>query len=78
MDEGLEKGRKEGQLTNQRENIVDLLIMRFAPPPFVYRHIEKQLRQITDLEPLEELFTLAVQCDTVDIFQTTLDDLTTI
>ena len=73
--EGLNEGRKEGQLITQRNNIFQALVLRFDPLTSVSLHIQKQLLLVTELDNLEALFELAIQGDTLEPFQTKLNEI---
>lgn len=70
-----DEGRREGQLMAYRDSIVDALILRFDLPNLVLCQIERQLRQVTELDRLEELFALAIQENSLEIFQTRLTEM---
>ncbi len=84
LDEGLkavetryQADLQEAQLMTRREDVLNALVLRFDPPTSISRLIDKKLQQVAEREELEDFFSLAIQCDTIDAFQTALDDLTT-
>ncbi|NEO27194.1 MAG: hypothetical protein F6K03_09935 [Kamptonema sp. SIO4C4] len=69
---GERMARQEGRVEGCRENILDLLEVRFETVP---ETIIQQLNQITDLEKLKTLHTQAVMIPSVEQFQEILNDL---
>lgn len=63
------EGRLEGEIAKQRENIVEILTLRFDPPISFYRKLTRHLETMTDNADLENLFALAVQVETLADFQ---------
>jgi predicted transposase YdaD len=76
LQEGLQEGRQEGLQEGAqqaiRENILDILIARFNPSAARYRHIERQLETLQDVETLRESLLTLVQVDDLAGFEQAL------
>ncbi|ETW93181.1 MAG: hypothetical protein ETSY1_40355 [Candidatus Entotheonella factor] len=66
-----EKGREEGELMRQRQNILQALTLRLDPPD---ERLITALEQISDAVRLEALFTAAIQSAALDDFRAALDN----
>jgi len=61
--------RTEGSLTTARQNILDILVLRFDPPYSLYQEIEQHLLTLSDETELKKLLIAAVKSENVRHFQ---------
>ncbi|MBF0496367.1 MAG: DUF2887 domain-containing protein [Deltaproteobacteria bacterium] len=72
-EEGLEKGREEGRVDEARENLLDLLSVRFGP---VSQDVSLRIGQVGDLNVLKDLLRAVIQVPDLAAFQSKLPELT--
>jgi hypothetical protein len=71
IERGKEIGKKLGALQNRRDDIKEVLKIRFGEIPL---EIEAALNQISDLSVLKEKLKIAVTVNSIEEFQQTLLD----
>ncbi len=65
-EEGLEKGREEGLIQAKREDVLELLEMRFGTVPELAR---RRVQEVADIAVLSLWFRLAVRCADLHDFE---------
>ena len=63
--EGEAKGEIKGEAKGKADGIIRTLTKRIAQPS---EELEKNLRAVTDLEQLDQLFDVAFDCQSLDEF----------
>ncbi|MFP4436195.1 MAG: Rpn family recombination-promoting nuclease/putative transposase [Chloroflexaceae bacterium] len=58
------EGRAEGERQKARDNILEVIAVRFNPTAMDYRRVEQMLAMLSDLERLNTLFSLALRSNT--------------
>ncbi|PON11339.1 hypothetical protein C2W62_45360 [Candidatus Entotheonella serta] len=69
-EEGREEGREEGVLTTRRQDILQILTLRFGSPN---DHLVTALEQVSDTARLEALFAAAIQREDLNAFLAVLN-----
>ncbi len=64
--EGMQQGKIEGKQEALQEGILEILDLRF---PSVSYSVKKQLEEISDMGVLRQLHRLAVQAESIEVFQ---------
>jgi hypothetical protein len=64
-EEGLQKGRQEGEIHSRRQALLDVLEVRFAPIP---EGLREALSGVSELDRLEKLLKVAVICPDMEAF----------
>jgi predicted transposase YdaD len=70
-EEGLELGRLEGL----REAIRDTITIQFNPSVIEYRQVDRQLKDLTQQEQLQQVLAAAIQAETMAAFTTRLAEI---
>ncbi len=68
--EGREEGREEGVLTTRRQDILQILTLRFGSPN---DHLVTALKQVSNTARLEALFAAAIQSEDLNAFLAVLN-----
>ena len=68
-DQLIEEGEAKGKAEGKAESIIHTLTKRIAQPS---EELEKNLRAITDLERLDQLFDVALDCQSLGEFESVL------
>jgi predicted transposase YdaD len=71
--EGREEGLQQGLIEAKQSAILKTVVKRFNPLTQQYMQLEHQIKQITDLELLDELFTAVLDANTVEEFTAVLE-----
>jgi hypothetical protein len=74
MQREREAGREEGRLEEVRENILDILQMRFSPPAEQVQQITAALDQVMEAASLRVLLRAVVQAENLAAFQAVLGE----
>jgi len=64
-EEGLQRGRQEGEIHSRRQALLDVLEVRFAPIP---EGLREALSGVSELDRLEKLLKVAVICPDLEAF----------
>ncbi len=58
---------------SRRRNLLEVIVLRFDPPSSIYRKIEQNLLNVTDVELLKKLLAAAVQSEDITVFQKAME-----
>lgn len=72
--EGREEGLQQGLIEAKQSAILKTVVIRFNPLTQQYLQMEQQIKQITDLELLDELFSAVLDANTVEEFTAVLEN----
>jgi len=61
------------ELITRRRSLLEVLVLRFDPPSSLYRQIEQELLNFTDVALLKKLLAAAVQSEDMTAFQSIID-----
>lgn len=67
--EGLTIGKIEGERQKTRDNILEVIAVRFNPTAMEYRRVEQVLTTIEDIKSLSDLFSLALRASEYTEFE---------
>jgi len=63
------------ELITRRRSLLDVLVLRFDPPSSLYRQIEQDLLNFTDVALLKKLLAAAVQSEDMTAFQSVMENI---
>jgi hypothetical protein len=63
------------ELITRRHALLEVLVLRFDPPSSIYRQIEQELLNFTDVALLKKLLAAAVQSEDVRAFQSVMENI---